>query len=412
MKKLQFFLLNILILATCSDNDIKGVLGEQGAGGYDLGQIYRGGTSTNSTSVSSSGSCTSPSVCCSNGCADGSSNTTTQAIPSFNINLLASDGKTLLHSHAFNTPSDFTLSTAILMIHIFPPSNSINNTPNIQKAITYSTQTGEGNYLVAYTLKDPAGSMVHKEFSNAFPLSSLPHGISITSSTTQTTPATTYVSTNFLPVLSNSQLNLSQAEKQTILNGISPIIQKFGINNDSQGLTISPISGIYNADNTNTTPSYAGITAFSPTAGTTGTNLNALSFTLTNGTSSLTISFEESTQVVFNQQDLANGLILNVVIFPSSTTNSYPIITTLRTIDGLKMRKKHAITQNVLTSIPTTISIAHGTTPTTLLTTSFLNSSITNKLFTIDSPLNLRFIITRPIPTTANTNPNFMVIMI
>src|SRR5690606_23811690 len=108
-------------------------------------------------------------------------------------NLLASDGTTSLHSHQFNVPANTALTTTMFMVHIFPPSNSIN-----QSTITYATGQEEGSYIIAYTLKDPAGTMVHKEFSKPVQLNSLPHAISITSSSS---PSSTYVTNSFLPTL-------------------------------------------------------------------------------------------------------------------------------------------------------------------------------------------------------------------
>jgi hypothetical protein len=411
MKIIFNVILRFTIVLLCFQNMLP-VLGEQGFGGYASYQrsTGTGSSSTNtSTDCSASGGtcCPSGQQCCANGCAAASDNDnqTSATIPSFNINLLSSSN-TILHTHAFNPPS-FTLSTAVLEVHIFPPSNSVDPKKN---TVTYNPGQGENTYIVAYTIKDPAGSMVHKEFSKQISLPSLPHGISITNSTTgQSTPAITYVSNNFLPPISST---LGSATKMIILNGITPIIQKFVIQNSSNSLTITSISGIYDADSTtSTTPSYSGIANFS-TSLTTGTTLRDLTIAFTNSSNTnatnSSITFAEKSKVQFNEQDLANGLALNIVIFPASNSTSYPVVATLRTLDGLKMRKKHAITNNPLTFIPTQISIIHGNqNATILLTTSFLNSSIANNIFTMISPLNLRFLISRP--TGSN---NFMVLMV
>lgn len=359
------------------------------------------------------------------------SNTSDYFIPPFNI-LLGSQTGTTINTHQLNVPNTFTLSNAELTVHIFPMSNSINN-----KTITYATGS-EGTYIIAYTLKDPAGSMVYKEYDQNLTLKNIPHQVTLTSNPTTTTTTTTTTPTAgtfttlstqptgmttavaqsmFIPTLSTTTYTL--ANRQQILNGISPLSQKFLLSIDSSGnITAIPISGTFDADNTTATTLALANNPLSSTNSTSGNAIGSIGIQFNDTT---LFSFDNSSQVQFTADDLAQGLLLNVIIFPSSGGTSFPVIATLRTSDGLKFRKKAALpapttgnatTDQPLSSMPTNITITYTSTSgkasaNPLLTTSFLNSGMSDNYnaFTIISPLNLRFMIVR------NAKNNFNVIM-
>lgn len=385
------------------------------------------------TSSSSSNTC--PTTPCSN-----SSNTITNYVPTFVVQLIGVDGKILNNNgHTFNTPTTgFNLETSIFSVHIFPMSNSIN-----PSRPTPSYAGTDGTYIVAYTLKDPAGSIIHKEFDQNLTLANLPHQIILVPNpnapapstnndssnpqasiwTTSTSPLNTTMIANsiFIPNLNSIK---QQSTRQQIMNGISPIAQKFLFTQSGSSISAYPISGTFDADNTATTLAYTGTTPGSANP-TTGNSIGQFAIAF-DGTQYLT--FTNPAPIAFNQADLANGLILNVCIFASSNSN-YPIVATLRTLDGLKLQKTSCINYtngpglppitpptNYLQSLPSTISIQYApagtTTFTTQLTTSFLNystiqndSDIANQALIINGTINLRFIITR-------TNGNFSINMV
>jgi|GEM_PF-1306638 len=366
------------------------------------------------------------------------SNSSDYFIPPFNI-LLGNQTGTTINTHQLNVPNTFALSNAILTVHIFPMSNSINN-----KTITYAAGTSEGTYIVVYTLKDPAGSMVYKEYDQNLKLANMPHQITLTSippatpatTTTTTTPSAGTFSTLspqptgmtnavaqsvFIPPLSTTTYSL--ANRQQILNGISPLSQKFLLTIDSSGnITAIPISGTFDADDTTTTTLALANNPLSSTTGGTGNTIGAITIQF-NDTNTTQLTFDNKSQIKFTDSDLTQGLLLNIVIFPSGSGQSFPVVATLRTSDGLKLRKKAALpapasgnatTDQPLSSMPTNIAIqytptANGAAAIPLLTTSFLNSSMTDNYnaFTIISPLNLRFMIVR----NGSSGTNFNVIM-
>jgi len=375
------------------------------------------------------GNCPSCSSCC-----NGGSAILTTYVPTFIVQLNDVNGNVLNGAgHLFNTPTTgFNLQTTVFSVHIFPKSNAITSS-----GVTYATN--DGTYIIAYTLKDPAGSIIYKEFDQGLTLAGLPHQITLVPTPT-TTPATTtstsgtpqaaiwttVLSPKNTPMIANSIFipNLrsikTQALRQQIINGISPISQKFLFTqNGSNNISATTISGTFDADNSAQTASYSYTGTSSAVTTTTGTSIGQFAISFDDGQTQL-ITFTNPSQIAFNQGDIAKGLILNVCIFPSAQAQNYPVIATLRSTDGLKLQKSSAIynTQqtsapqptNYLQSLPSTISIQYSpysssgqTSFTTQLTTSFFNSAsisqnntAMNQALTIDGVLNLRFVIFRP----------------
>ena len=358
-----------------------------------------------------------PGGCCENGKTCLPIPAGTSYIPSFNVyildknqNILNATGKNILPINANNT--SFTETNTIFTINIFAPSN-IAGSPNP----TFIDQ----QFIVFYTLKNPDGSEIYADF-ETFPSTKIPHYIAIspTGTPTGTNPApATFVQTStgtsyyflkqFLPI---KNFPTGQAAWQ-ILNGISPISQSFlfSMNNSTTPaqITIAPISGMYDASLGGTTSPVSG---FTPSTGVNA--LSTLGISLTSGTPSggvsPNISFSGSfgsTKQAFTATDLQNGLILNVIITASQTSNSYNAVAILRTSDGTKMRKETCLSaenpapDNPISGLPTSITFTQGPSDsaTILLTTDFLNSNITSNNPNLSNsvlPLNLRFSISQP----------------
>lgn len=385
---------------------------------------------------------TTPTNCPPTTCANGGAN---YYLMPFQI-LLSNQAGATINTHSLNVPTTFALSSIILVVHIFPQSNMINNS-----SITYATDS-EGTYIVSYVIKDPSGSVIYKEFDQNLTLKNIPHQITLAVSqqqmeaqqqqqqqnaqqqqqpTGQGTPqpgtfTTSTIGTiqnalaqsSFIPPLSATAL--TQANRQQILNGISPLSQQFLLSIDTSGnITATPISGTFDADNTSATTLALANNPLSATTDATGAAIG--SFTIQFNDTTL-LTFENKTKVQFTQNDLAQGILLNVVIYPSESQGNYPVVATLRSSDGLKFRKKAALPPPAtgtatpatpLTAMPTNITIQYAAasgsgTPQSLLTTSFLNSQMTsnNNAFTIISPINLRFMITQN-----STSQKFNVVM-
>lgn len=330
-----------------------------------------------------------------------SSSTTSIPWPQFNIafgtvnssnQFIPDTTKTFI----FPTDSGFTYSSALLIIHIFPPSNIIS-------ASTVTSAATESSYVVMSTLKSLDGSMLQKKY-QSFPAGSIPTSIQISSitqaQTTTTTPTTTLpINQNpqVTPLVANAFLSsissLSSTAQQQIFNGISPFSQKFLIIQDTSGnLTATPISGMFETEESSSAtalvskPSPTGIATIQPIS-------VSINDTLISSDATNSSTFEQKT-LPFSKQDLQNGLTLNVHVFPPSTTSTtsgtYTLIATLRTLDGLKLRKK--VMQNVsLSSIPYQISINYGSNP--IFSTTFLNQTATAQIINISAPINLRCLL-------------------
>lgn len=337
--------------------------------------------------------------------------TTTNPLPSFMINMY--DAKSnLINTYTFSTnQTNFLVNNALLIIHIFPPSNTISGT-----AVNLSSS--DSSYAVMYTLKSLDGTIIQKELqfitaaSGSTPASAavmikkgvpqIPTAISIsmiTPATSSTAETSTIISSPasspfalFLPNMSPH----SVMTKQRIFNGVSPMSQKFLISVDSSdNISATQISGIFDVDNSSESPTLAtsllsssgSAIAITPTS---GANISPIGITISDGTSPQTITFS-GTNIPFNQQDLLNGLACNIHIFPPSTGGSnYMIIATLRTLDGLKLRKQ-IIQQASFSNIPSQLLITQNSQQ--ILSTTFLNPNTSSQAMMLVSPINLRCII-------------------
>lgn len=335
--------------------------------------------------------------------------TTTVALPPLSISLYDANG-TIINTYNFPTDSSFIAANAILSVHIFSPSNSISSSK-----VTAATTTD--SYAVVYTLKSTNGNFLQKAIQYGAPTGSpanpspaiaptqIPVGISIATNTgtpAVITPLLTPTPSNFIPTGISSHTPSTQ---QRIFNGLSPINQKFLIVNTGTSTgatptlnaTATPISGMFDTDESTV------FTTFGPASSiqaTSGTQLSTFTIQLTDATTPQTFTF--GTTKFFNQTDLINGLALNVHIFPPSLgisggNNSYILIATLRTIDGLKLHKQilQATGGSAITFSPApylfSIALGTATTPgTTLLIANVLNSSITQQSLNIICPLNIR----------------------
>ena len=358
---------------------------------------------------------------------------TSTPLPTFIINMYDA-GNTLINTYSFSTnQNNFLVTNALLIVHIFPPSNIISNSK-----VTLASD--DSSYAVMYTLKSLDGTIIQKELQYIAPatsstkaapavminkgVSQIPTSISIaaympattatstaaatTASTTFITPASTTGTSNnnvtFLPNMSPH----SAMTKQRIFNGVSPMSQKFLISVDSSNnITATPISGMFDVDNSSDTPTLASSVLTSSNTATavaaTSGSAQSISITISDGNSPQTINFAGTT-VPFNQQDLQDGLACNVHIFPPSTGGSnYMIAATLRTLDGLKLRKQ-IIQQTSFSNIPSQFSIAQGSN--TILSTVFLNPSTSTQAANLVSPINLRCVVQK------NNNKNIVVSMI
>lgn len=341
-------------------------------------------------------------------------------LPSFIINMYnATDQKNPISSYTFATDQNFAITSALLVVHIFPPSNSI-TTDGV------SLVQSDSSYAIMYTLKSLDGTILQKslqyvtsksasnseiDITAVKGVASIPTSISIAAitpaaaatATTAATPATTSVisgSTNsiFLPNMSQH----SPATQQRIFNGVTPMSQKFLITVDASGnITATQISGMFDNDNSADTPTLASSLLKSSGSGsgsgiaitpTQGKSIQQIVVTISDGTTPQTLTFAQ-TNLPFDQKDLQNGLALNIHIFPPSlglsagSGSNYILIATLRTLDGLKLRKQ-MMQQVTFTNTPYQFSIAHG--GSTILSSTFINPNIGSQGLNIISPINLR----------------------
>ncbi len=406
MKRLKIFLVSFIIISLILPNLIitsymgpaltSGTLGSQGfVANEDVRyqqqqQLQQQATATGTTCPAG----TTP-QCCANGCAT-TQNTSSLSIPSFTIQILDAKG-TVLNPQQPPTnpqgknlsPQNFQLSTGLLIVQIFPPSNTISNI------------IGDKNYLIMYTIKDPSGSSVYINYDIIPSASGVPAAINIPSaaaSTTQagiTNMANSTSSAAYIPFFTQK---ISPNNYLQILNGLSPATQKFL-------LTANPSS-----DQTSSMGTYT----ITPISGITDSDVyQAHIISKVNSLKNLSISFDGQTPLItFTgsnisfDSDLQKGVILNVLIYPSNN-NNYRVIATLRNTDGSKFRKLYNFdstaqnTQNQST-LPSTIYItASGLTQS--FQRDFFNSNTANSLssggntiypFNIIAPINLRFLIT------------------
>jgi len=319
-------------------------------------------------------------------------------IPSFSVFILDknqkplnSTGKNMLPISA-NSQS-FTYQNTILTVNIFAPSNIATTTPTLF----------EKNYIVFYTLKTPGGEAIYADF-DTFNSTSIPHYIAI-NPTGSPEKGATPTPANFPIPSSGSDYSFMKQFLPTnnfptgqqalqILNGISPISQSFLFSMDNSQtpaqITISPISGMYDAGNFSSGSSPA--SSFTPSKGSNA--LGTLGIIL-DGSSTPNIQFVGK-NLSFTSTDLQNSLILNIVITAQNGSNNYNIVATLRTTDGTKMRKEICLSNsaNPITSLPLSITIQQS--GTSILSTDFLNNQISAALPNMLLPLNLKFSISQP----------------
>lgn len=357
---------------------------------------YTAASSTSSTDTSS------------NACST-TTDAATSPLPTFVISLWNSSSTTTpINSISFptnqvNGSGGFLVSSALLTVHIFPPSNIITSSG--------ITTPGTNSYDIMYTLKSLGGNTIQKVLQTITPtagstpassvmpitkgIPTIPTSISISTIPQPTNPPSVTPPTQtqilapvaFLPNLSTS----SAVTQQRILNAISPLSQKFLITNG--GSTITPISGTVDTDDSgNLVSSYSG--ASKNISATSGTTAQSITVTLSDSSGNpLSTQIFAQKNFSFNTQDLSNGLALNVHIFPPTTGSStadYFAFATLKTLDGLKL---HKLQFPAFSSQPIQLSINYGSSSTAQFSTLFVNSSISTQAFNLISPINLRCLL-------------------
>lgn len=343
---------------------------------------------------------TSCSSCCPLVNSDGS---TSIVMPQFIISVLGVDGITPVGpAFQFVPNASFTRTNAILNVHIFPPSTGI----------------GTNSYFIIYTLKSLAGDVIQKEYIPALSTSGkiassainsatsvpgkiaiYPAAIAATASTPLPSflPSTLLASSRFLP---SGLTTVSQALRIQALNGISPISQKFLLTQNGSQLTITPLSGMLEGDYSSAagTNSIA-IQPATPTSSTPSSSIDILVNDSANSQSTAQFTF---TGKSFNATDLASGLSLTLNIFPPSVpavSGNYIMIATLKTLDGLKLRKQIAVSGSTTFPIfnypPSSVAIS--STGNTILTSSFFNATASATNFAMLSPISLKYLLQQPI---------------
>ncbi len=360
--------------------------------------IVQGGTSSTNTTTNSSNNCNCPPTTTSN-----------VALPPLSISLYNASG-TIINTYNFATDPAFMSTTAILSVHIFPPSNSISSN------ISYLNKTE--SYAIIYTLRSTNGTYLQKSMQYATPANNstlktftianqIPVGISVNMNTTvsgssnQTiTPLLSPSPINFLPTTIATHTAITQ---QRIFNGICPMSQKFLITNTgttTPSATAIPISGMFDSSDDSTLQSSFLNNAISKSTASSGSPLQKFTVQLSDGSNSQSFNFG-GTSSMFNQQDLTNGLSLNIHIFPPSagvtaTSNSYILIATLKSMDGLKLHKQilSAQTSNSVSfsPAPTQFLITDASGNTAIATTLF-NPSISTQALNVISPTNVRCVL-------------------
>ena len=336
--------------------------------------------------------------------------TSNAALPALSISLYIASG-TIINTYNFATDPAFMSSTAILSVHIFPPSNSIGS------SISYVNKAE--SYAIVYTLRSTNGTYLQKNMQYATPASNttpntftignqIPVGISVNMSTITSasskptiTPLLSPSPINFLPTTIATHKATTQ---QRIFNGICPMSQKFLIINTGSttalSATATPISGMFDSSDDATLQSSFLNNATATPSTSTSNALSTFTVQLSDGSNSQSFTFGGKSSI-FNQQDLTNGLSLNIHIFPPSagvtaTSNSYILIATLKSIDGFKFHKQILSAQGSnsisFSPAPTQFSITDASGNTSIATTLF-NPSISTQALNVISPTNIRCIL-------------------
>jgi hypothetical protein len=366
-----------------------------------------------------------PGAC--NSCCPPSTTTTTTPMPNFVISLYGATTAstatpTLINSYTFTTPKTFLFSSAILSVDIFPPSNYLVT----GKVVPINLATE--NYAIVYTLKSLDGSTLQKSIQYGVttpgnPTPSIagtifPTAIAISTST-MPTGATTAVQTPLfnqpLQFFTTTLASHSVVTQQRIFNAIGIIHQEFLITNSSSTVAATALSGMFNTSDGTTlnscfiTPA-GGAVSFTPSPGTSLSTPIQIVLMNANGTQPITFPEPTTNSSTFTTTDLQNGLALNINIYPPSTANtstsSYYIIATLRTLDGLKLHKQ-VIETPTFSAIPNLIQISYNSE--TALAQYWISQQINPTQQNLTFPANLRFIIQKSI---ADPNPNCNIIQI
>lgn len=367
----------------------------------------------NDSSTYSSGSQNNGSQNCQTSCA--STDAATNSLPYFVMywyGAANSNGQPpLLASFTFPTnqiqgSGGFWVNNAILIVHLFPPSNIIS-----KSAITPINNT-TNSYAIMYTLKSLDGTLIQKalQYPNS-PLTTskpvmpllkgvpqIPTSLAIASLTAPTTPPANPAPTptlilNPTAFLPTSFSTSSAMTQQRILNAISPFSQKFLINSNSGTLTVTPLSGTFDTnDGATLVTAFSGQSANISSTG--GSKLSQLQIMLADSNQNpiQNISLGQNN---FTTQDLQNGLALNVHIFPPSSYSSqaqFYAFATLRTLDGLKL---HKVLFPAFSTQPAELSINYGSATSPQFSAMFLNSTAaqSSQAIGLISPINLRCLI-------------------
>lgn len=338
-------------------------------------------------------------------------------LPNLLITLQNYLGQTV-NSFTFPTNPNFKSRIAILTVQLFPPSSTLVPTNIIGPNGAITTFPGiyilgvENSYALVYTLQSPDGLYFQKEIQYPTPTNrqtflSISSGVptvptSITINTSPTLPAPLAKST-ILPSLAGFPF-LTQEQ---IVNTVSPITQKFLITTDAFGLnpTATPICGVYDPNGNLTTPvmttailpaTSTVVPPITPTPVDTSPPLPPISITLYNGSTPYLITFQQQGAVQFTQEDILNGIIMHLYIYPplyqnGITTNNFIFIATLQTLDGLKFQK--IVNQSIpFTTLPLTFTITTTSLQgiLTVFTSAIASPQVVQQTYNMISPINIR----------------------
>ncbi len=332
-------------------------------------------------------------------------------LPNFTISMQNSTGQTI-NTFTFSTNSNFKSRLAILTVQIFPPTNMI-TTVNSNTAIVPAGN--ENSYGLIYTLQSPDGLYFQQEvqyptnFSlttympivNGFP--TFPTNITIKTPSATLISAPIVASLATIPATTISATQSQILTQQQLFNSISPITQKFLITTNNLGTNVqaTAMSGSYDPNsNASTIPLLTAlipstVSVVPPINPTTNPNTQSpippMPLTVFNGSVPYTLQLLQSAaSFQLNEQDLLNGIIIHLFLYPplyqnglTPVSNSFTVIATLQTTDGLKFSK--IIKQNVnFAYYPTMFNLIATTLEgfQTTFTSNMANSLLTNLIFT------------------------------
>lgn len=334
-------------------------------------------------------------------CPNNENNSSNLYIPPFTVQILDKSQKTLNSSGKLLTIN--SSSSAALIVQIFPASNNISNS-----SVSF---IGEKNHLVMYTVKDLLGATVLVDYDLIESSQGIPCYINIPSvlgvsgqsnndSQTETTAQAGINATSgssaakislFQSLFSSNNTPPADTVTLTILNGLSPLTQKFIINlSNNQNFNITPISGSTDSE----------VSQVSTISGV--TSLKNMSISFNDAQQTTLFTFNENT--LSFDSNLKNGVTLNVLIYPADSNNYYQAVATLRSSDGSKYRKQYALTSKAtyqgsispLTSLPSMITISGSGIPNSATRRFFNSDTASNSptFFNFTAPISLQFRIT------------------